>query len=63
MSLGETYQRVGADGWRYVTDAELAMQSLAKHAWRRALVLAPNRQGNDVGVVWASWWCALSLED
>lgn len=63
MSLGETYQRVGADGWRFVTDAELAMQSLAKHAWRRALVLTPDRTGTAVGVAWTSWWCALSLED
>lgn len=55
MSIGETYQRIGDDGWRYVTDVELAMQSLAKHAWRRALGPGP--------VVWQSWWCALSLED
>ena len=63
MSLGETYQRVGDDGWRFVTDAELAMQSLAKHAWRRALVLAPNAARDGVGLAWATWWVAFSLEE
>jgi hypothetical protein len=35
VTLGETYKRVGEDGWRFVCDHDLAVQSLAKHAWRR----------------------------
>lgn len=57
MTLGEIYQKIGDDGWRFVCDADLAKQSLAKHAWRRAIVLTPN------GVVWQSWWCAFDLEE